>query len=124
MNLKKADKARKPYVRPILTGAAIFTILVLHFAVSQFITYEESVKDVSVTELINKQSVGIEPENEAKYTEAINMTDAVSPSVQSKQKIAQGQAVEKETETVNRKKAARESRAQRLRRAEKILTGI
>lgn len=117
----KATKARKSYVRPILIGAAIFTLFTLHFTVSQFIALEGNVREDSVSKLIEKEPVIIEPENEAKTT-----TDSVAaqPETTSAVKIAAKKEVVKEAETVSRKKAPRESRAERLRRVERILTGI
>ncbi|HXG86509.1 MAG TPA: hypothetical protein VNI84_21000 [Pyrinomonadaceae bacterium] len=117
----KANKARKSYVRPFLMGAAIFTVLVLHFAVSQFIAVE-SVKDSAVNESITKPPVAAEPQTEAKKPEAKTVTEAAFPPVKPEPKVEVEREVEKET--VNKKKAPRESRAERLRRTEKILTGI
>jgi hypothetical protein len=116
--------ARKTYVRSILIGATIITVLILHFAVSQFFFHEESAEDFAVNELTTEQPVIIKPENEAKKAETINITDNVSAPAQPAPKIEANQPVRKETETVNRKKPPRESRAQRLRRVERILTGI
>jgi hypothetical protein len=120
----KANKAGKTYVRPFIIGATIITVLILHFTVSQFFFQEKAVQDFSVNELTIEQPAIIKPENETEKVKTINMTDAVSPSVQPVKKVEVRQSIEKETETVNRKKPPRESRAQRLRRAEKILTGI
>jgi hypothetical protein len=52
------------------------------------------------------------------------MTETVSSSAQPEPEVEVKQPIGKETETVERKKPPRESKAQRLRRAEKILTGI
>ena len=120
----KADKTRKIYVRPFLIGATIFTVLILHFTVTQFFFYEEGVQDFSVNELTVEQPAIIKPENEAEKVEVINITDAVSTPVKPEPKIEARREIEKETETVNRKKASRETRAERLRRVERILTGI
>lgn len=120
----KANKARKTYVRPFLIGATIITVLILHFAVSQFFFYEEKAEDFAVNELAAEQPAIIKPENEEEKAETINMTEAVSASAKPAPKIEMKQPVRKETETVSRKKPPRESRAQRLRRAERILTGI
>lgn len=118
----KAKNIRKSYIKPILLGAAILAVLVLHFAVSQFIALKGE-KDLSVSELIEKQPVLIEPKTERKAAETIGETSVVSPIVERReQKIEPARAVERET--VNRKKTTRESRTERLRRTEKILTGI
>jgi hypothetical protein len=120
----KADKNRKIYVRPFFIGATIITVLILHFAISQFFFQEESVQDFSANEVIIEQPAIIKLENKAEKAETINITDAVSPPVKPEPKIEAQREVQKETETVNRKKPPRETRAERLRRVERILTGI
>lgn len=120
----KANKADNLYIRPFLIGATIVTVVILHFAVSQFIFFKEGVKDVSVNELTVEQPAIIKPDDKAEKAETKNMIKSVSPLPQPEPKIEARQSVEKETETVNRKKVPRETRAQRLRRAERILTGV
>jgi outer membrane biosynthesis protein TonB len=120
----KSNRAGKTYVRSFLIGATIITVLILHFAVSQVFFVEESAQGISVNELIVEEPAIIKPENEAEKTETINMTEAVSSSAQPEPEVEVKQPIGKETETVERKKPPRESKAQRLRRAEKILTGI
>ncbi|MBA2620238.1 MAG: hypothetical protein H0U87_03455 [Acidobacteria bacterium] len=122
----KTKNIGKSYVKPFLIGTAIFTVLILHFAVSQFIALDGE-KDESVSELINKQPVIIEPEIESEPiesepAESVSETKIVSPFERREQKTEPARAIEKDA--INRKKAARESRTERLRRAEKILTGI
>ena len=121
--MMKANKANKTYVRSFLIGATIITVLILHFAVSQVFFVEESAQDFSVNELTIEQPAIIKPENETEKVKTINITDAVSPSVQPETKVEVRQSIEKETETVNRKKPPRESRAQRLRRARAAARG-
>lgn len=123
-NLMKAEKVRKSYFRPVLIGAAIFSVLVLHFAVSQFIAYQERENDVSVGEPVGESSAIIDRQEEAKKPETTSAAENISPPIESDAKIEAGRQIDKQTETVNRKKAPRESRAERLRRAERILTGI
>lgn len=120
--------------RPILTGAAIFAVIVLHFA-AQFVFFRGE-KIVSENETVNRQNVEIKAENEkqivaaepenqpdaeikTEYDEARNLTARTTPGdvVQPKSKFEPEPAVIKKKET-------RESKAERLRRAEKILTGI
>lgn len=116
--------AGKIYVRPFLFGATIITVLILHFAVSQFFFQEESAQDFSVNEVIIEQPAIIKPENKAEKADTINITDTVSPPIESEPKIEARREIQKEAETVNRKKPPRETRAERLRRVERILTGI
>lgn len=120
-NQIRTDKAGRLRVRPLLTGAAIFAIIVLHFA-SQFVFFQ-SEKIVSETEAVDKEIVEVKRENEpgaeirteyeAKNSDAERVPDAVS----SEPKLVPSRAVIK-------KKEPRESKAERLRRAERILTGI
>lgn len=118
----KTTKTGKSYFKPFLIGAAIFTVLVTHFAVSQFIAFK-SENDSSVSELINKQPITIAPVAENKPAETVAETNVVSTIERREEpKVESKRAVEKET--INRKPAARETKAERLRRAERILTGI
>ena len=117
----KAKKTGKSYFKPFLIGAAIFTVLIAHFAVSQFIAFK-SENDSSVSELTSKQPVIIAPVAENKPAEIVAETKIAAPIERRETKIELKRAVEKET--TNRKPAARETKAERLRRAEKILTGI
>lgn len=127
MEAKKTGK--KSYGQAILMGAAIFTVLVLHFAVSQFIALK-SEADSSVSELIDKQPVAVEARGENKPAAEIvapvvaaTKREASAPTVERREtKIEPKHSVERET--VGEKKAPRETKAERLRRAEKILTGI
>ncbi|HLM03031.1 MAG TPA: hypothetical protein VK400_18415 [Pyrinomonadaceae bacterium] len=127
-------------IRPSFTGksaqrryskavAAIFAVIVLHF-VSQLIFFQDE-KISLKTDAVSHRSVEIEFENElpraeiktesaaaAKKPEAETMPETVSPVVQpGEQKSAASRVLIKKKET-------RESKAERLRRAEKILTGI
>jgi hypothetical protein len=120
----KANRAGNTYVRSILIGATIITVLILHFAVSQVFFVEENAQDFSVNELTIEEPAIIKQENETEKAETINMTEAVSLSAPPEPKVEVKQQIEKETETVDKKKTPRESKAQRLRRVEKILTGI
>lgn len=126
MKAKKTGK--KSYVQAILISAAIFTVLVFHFVVSQFIALK-SEADSSVSELINKQPVAVEARSENKTAEEIiapvaaAAKEATAPTVERREtRIEPKRAVE--SEPVDEKKPARETRTERLRRAEKILTGI
>ena len=128
----KAGESGKTYFRPFLIGAIIFTVLVLHFTVSQFISFE-SAEDSAVSNLIKRQPTKMQPEtriikNETSVKpEVVNMKETVSSkeNIEAKAvpKIEIRQTIEDEQSPV-KKKDSRESRAERLRRAEKILTGV
>jgi type IV secretory pathway VirB10-like protein len=116
----------KPNQRHYTKGiAAIFAVIILHF-VSQFI-FLQSEKTALETEAINHQSVEIKPESEpareietesaATETETVTRPSAVQPVVQPEPKIEPARVVIK-------KKEPRESRTERLRRAERLLTGV
>jgi len=105
-------------------GAAILAVIVLHF-VSQFVFFQ-SEKPAPKIEAVNQPSVEIKTENEpiaeikieseAIKTDVAEAPEAAQPIVQPEPKNAPSRIV--------RKKESRESRAERLRRAERILTGI
>lgn len=107
-------------------GAAILVIIILHF-VSQFMFFQ-SEKASQEIEAINHRSVEIKPEIEtggseteaaAKKPEVADIPNAeAAPVAQPQSKPAPP------TRVVIKKKESRESRAERLRRAEKFLTGI
>ena len=117
--------ARKHYSK---AGAAILAIIILHF-VSQFIflqneNYESErvsakTKDTRNNKQNNEQNVEIKTEYEARDSGVMRLPipAAVPPTARHKPEIAPSQMVIK-------KKEPRESRAGRLRRAERILTGI
>lgn len=127
----KAKEITKTYFRPLFVGAAIFVVLVLHFAVSQFIAFD-SEKNSSVSELIVKKPVEIKPEY--KEPEMIVKTSAdttqiktVEPKPEQKSAPKQQKVVKQfviKRIVIERKEQPRETRAERLRRAEKILTGV
>jgi type IV secretory pathway VirB10-like protein len=105
-----------------VAGAAILVIIILHF-VSQFI-FVQSEKTSQKIEAISHQSVEVMPENAevetesaARQPEAEPVPDVDVPEVQPETKTVQ-------TRVVIKKKETRESRTERLRRAEKLLTGV
>ena len=116
---------RRLYIK---AGAAIFAIVILHF-VSQFIFIQNEKLEIEVTSaateneqsvesIENIKSIEIKPlEDEAKTSEIVKAPVPVPPIVQPETKIAPSRMIIK-------KKEPRESRAERLRRAEKILTGV
>jgi hypothetical protein len=118
--------AQRHYTR---AGAAIFVIIILHF-VSQFIFFQSEKVLPETEEALNRQSVELKPaENKPEISKpesavtakkpeaaAINITDAAP--------IVQPQPASATPRTVIKKKETRESRAERLRRAERLLTGI
>jgi type IV secretory pathway VirB10-like protein len=116
---------RRLYIK---AGAAIFAIIILHF-VSQFIFIQNEKLEIEVTSAAteNEQSVesienikSIEikpPEDEAKTSEIVRAPVPVMPVAKPETTVAPSRSVIK-------KKEPRESRAERLRRAERILTGV
>lgn len=136
-NQAQANKAVEQNIRPFvlrkltrrnqtIAGAAILAIIVLHF-VSQFIFFQ-SEKPSPEIEAISRQSVEIESENdpnleieiesEAEKPDVVTMPEKAPPNVQPEPKIAPPQP------TLIRKKEPRASKAERLRRAERLLTGV
>jgi type IV secretory pathway VirB10-like protein len=142
-NRRRANEAGESNARPAFLskpaqrnytkiGAAILMVIVLHF-VSQFVFFRDE-KPAPQLEAVTSPSVEIkaddvpaveiETESEAKtadVAEAPNdndaeAPDAAQPGVQPEPRNAPSRIV--------RKKESRESRAERLRRAERILTGI
>lgn len=120
----------KPAQRHYKTAvAAIFAVIVLHF-VSQFIFFQDE-KISLKTDSVSHRSVEIEFANElpsaeikpetaaAKKPEAAPAPEIVLPVAQPEQ--PKPAAVSR---VVIKKKETRESKAERLRRAERILTGI
>ncbi len=114
---------RKHYSK---AGAAILAIIILHF-VSQFIFFQsekfESERTSAKTEnernneQNDEQDVEIKTEYDARNSAIVTTSAPVPSTVQRDTKIAPSRSVIK-------KKEQRESRAERLRRAERILTGV
>lgn len=100
-------------------GAAILLVIVLHLAAQiVFFKSENPESEITSAKIENEQSVEIKPEYEAKKSVVVEMPAPVSPIVQPQpKKIAPALPVVK-------KKEPRESKVERLRRAEKILTGV
>lgn len=125
----KLRVTNKLHIRPSLAGAAILAVIVLHFVVSQFISFE-SRKESSVAEVISQPDIEISTEYEAKKLDVAVAPKVVqaAPVTSISQSEANDDEVELKRETVKqplaRKKEPRESRAERLRRAEKLLTGV
>jgi hypothetical protein len=122
----KAYKIGKSYIRTTLLGAAIIAVVFSHFAVSQFNAFQ-SEKNSVVTEAINKQHVEIESEFEAQKPEIFTITEEAVP-VSSNfapeiNRPTPKRVVIKQTE-IRKKETHRESKAERLRRAERLLTGV
>lgn len=103
-----------------IAGAFIFVVIILHF-VSQFFFFPGEKFESEVTSVKTKaeESVLIKTENSARNSEIGTVTVSVPPVISSKPKIdAPPRAI------IKKKEPARESRVERLRRAEKILTGV
>lgn len=136
-NQAQASEAVESSIRPpvrrkltrrnqTIAGAAILAIIILHF-VSQFIFFQDE-KPSPEIEAISRQSVEIESENEpnleietkseARKPDVVTMPEKAPLNVQPEPKIAPSQ------QTLIRKKEPRESKAERLRRAERLLTGV
>lgn len=139
----------KSRVRSAVTGAAIFAVIVLHL-VSQF-DFIQNEKIAFESETVNKQIVetkpeieqraeveleterraGVEPENKArvgaenkpKY-EARSSKVKTAPDAKTTLDAAPTESKIAPSWTVIKKKGSGESKAERLRRAEKFLTGV
>lgn len=107
---------KKHYVSVV---AAIFAVIVLHLA-AQFIFFrsENSESEISSFKIENEQPVEIKTEYETKTPDIIEKPVLAPPVVKPKPAAAAP------PRTVLKKREPRESRTERLRRAEKILTGI
>lgn len=114
----------------IKVGAAIFVVIVLHF-VSQFtflrnenIQIEETSAKIE-NKQENKQTVENKPEVEVKPDyEAKNLNIPTTPVSVAVPKISEDEPKDAPSRAMPKKKELRESKAERLRRAEKILTGV
>ena len=119
------NRTRKHYSK---AGAAILAIIILHF-VSQFTFLQNEnfeservsakVEDLRNNKQDNEQNVEIETQYEVKDSGVMQtpVLNDVPPTARHKSEIAPSR-------TVIKKKEPRESRTERLRRAERILTGI
>jgi len=126
-NQLQIDKVRKLRVQPVITGTAIFAIIIVHF-VSQtsFFRNENFISKQNSPKIENEQSTETKTQYGAKSLDVKPMPDKatlktapdeVTPSVSPKPKIVPSNAVIK-------KREPGESKAERLRRAERILTGV
>ena len=126
---KKAGRLVKRH--ELIAGAAIFVFILLHFiSPFIFIRNENHSNEITSLKTENKQSVSIEAEYKKEYkteykkeykakSAEIGKTPVlVSPAAQTKPKIVPPRTV------IKKKEPPRESRAERLRRAERILTGV
>ena len=124
----KAEKVKKSYIRQLSAAAGIFAMLVIHFAVSQFISFQGD-ENVPVIEVVDKQTVESETQYEAKKPDVVtgtpslreNVTPISQPETNVSSRVAPNSKVVKET--VVKKKEERKSESERLRRVEKFLTG-
>lgn len=142
------------YFRPVLVGATIIVVLTMHFAVSQFIALENfrelSVSDLiyhkplttlppsSQTALIEQTDAAVKPQIEIKSNkeqiitpfvadEKLAVDEKRSGRIKKTNEIKRNPYQIFEKDTVIKKRTpipSRETRAERLRRAEKILTGV
>ncbi|HSK72855.1 MAG TPA: hypothetical protein VK892_14230 [Pyrinomonadaceae bacterium] len=104
-----------------IAGAAIFAIIVVHFVLQFTFIQSENFRSALISippEPIKEKSVEIKTINEPIKLDIVTIPKTAAPTVSPPQrKILTPQ-------TVVKKKEPRESRAERLRRAEKILTGV
>ena len=129
-NQIRADETAKPHIRlsflskltqrfpAKVGGAAISALIVLHF-VSQFIFFQnENVQDENISPKIeNGQIVEIKPEYESAKPDVVTIPKPTAPI------IAQPERKTAPFRKVAKKKQRGESKAERLRRAERLLTG-
>ena len=99
-------------------GAAISALIVLHF-VSQFIFFQnEDVQNENISpKTENEQIVEIKPEYEPAKPDVVTIPKPTAPI------IAQPERKAASFRKVAKKKPRGESKAERLRRAERLLTG-
>jgi type IV secretory pathway VirB10-like protein len=99
-------------------GAAISALIVLHF-ISQFIFFQnEDVQNENISPKIeNEQIVEIKPEYEPAKPDIVTIPQPIAP------KVAQPERKTAPFQKVAKKKQRGESKAERLRRAERLLTG-
>jgi hypothetical protein len=142
----EAAASRTSFLRRLLAGkkrkiagaAAIFAIIILHF-VSQLVFFQnENPSALSASEAVNKLVAEIKIENERQNLKmktgepketlaaAVTTTKTVTPTlVQPKKSRVTPPPKLATTRTMIRKKSSGvETRADRLRRAERILTGV
>ena len=102
----------------IIGGAAISALIVLHF-VSQFIFFQnENVQNENISpKTENEQIVEIKPEYEPAKPDIVTIPKPTAPIV------AQPERKTAPIRKVAKKKQRGESKAERLRRAERLLTG-
>ena len=130
-NQRQTSEASESHIRPSFLnelaqkhrnkfGAAIFAIIALHF-ISQFVFFQSDNSQIeeNLPKIENEQTVEIKTENQPSEPDIVAKpeTTAAPTIVQPERKIAPPQ-------TLIKKKEPRESRAERLRRAEKLLTGV
>lgn len=121
-NQIQTDRFGKLRVQRLLTVAAIFAIIVIQF-VSQGVYFQPE-KIASGTEAASKQIFEIKSENEPSANvktedETGNLDNGTMPDT-----VVPPESKFVPSRTVIKKKESRESNAERLRRAERILTGI
>jgi serine/threonine protein kinase len=119
----KTSTARKwQRSRSAIAGASILAILVAHFVWQFYFVRKENLQIAEapskVVEEAEKQIVEAQPQYEAKNQENAEQPKIKAPVVESPQSEI------KPSQTVLKKKAPVETRAERLRRVEKALTGI
>lgn len=114
-----------------IAGAAIFAIIVLHFVFQFTFIQSENFRSALISiqpEPIREKSLEIKiEENTSKLDKNIKKVDGnVSKieTINSPKTVAPQQPKIIPSKTVVEKKEPRETRAERLRRAEKILTGV
>lgn len=102
-----------------IAGAIIFAVIILHF-ISQFIFFrgEKFQSEITLVKPKIEESVEIRPKYETKSSEIVTPPVSISPIGRTKLKISTP------PRAIIKKKEPRLSRTERLRRAEKILTGI
>ena len=127
---RKTGKSRKYYA---LIGLFILTIAVVHFAMQLTFIQKENLRSVETavetTQEVDtappvKQYIEIEPEQyEVKKIEIITIPEKVKPAPRV-QKESAAPAAPAPVRKIARKKDSGETRAERLRRAERLLTGV
>lgn len=114
-----------------IAGAAIFAIIVLHFVFQFAFIQRENFRSALISiqpEPLKEKSVEIRiEENSSKLDVNTNKADenkSKIDTISSSETVAPQQSEIVPSKTVVKKKETRETRAERLRRAEKVLTGV
>jgi hypothetical protein len=118
----KTEKVRlKSRIQTAFFGTAIIAIIILHF-VSQFTFFQSENLEA---DKISPKSLEIKNQYETKKPDIATIPEIVPPVERDDEQLEPKAAAKQPVvrQTVVRKKESRESKSERLRRLEKVLTG-